>query len=105
MNEEILSDIRNKLTAPKIALEKLANGEKLPREYLELALKELKSIIVLLNGKRSKKCKCDVSDCAKCLGINCQDKNCSVHTKERKKAWRDRWEKAKKKPFPHPIKY
>lgn len=41
MDEEILSDIRNKLTAPKIALEKLAKGEKLPKEFLGLALKEL----------------------------------------------------------------
>lgn len=48
MNEEILSDIRNKLTAPKIALEKLANGEKMPKEFLELAMKELNAAVVLL---------------------------------------------------------
>ena len=35
MNEEIPSEIRNKLTAPKIALEKLAKGERVPREFLE----------------------------------------------------------------------
>lgn len=53
MNEEILSGIRNKLTAPKIALEKLAKGEKMPKEFLELALKELKAAIVLLSGQKS----------------------------------------------------
>lgn len=50
MNEELLSDIRNKLTAPKIALEKLVNGENLPKEFLELALKELQAAIILLRG-------------------------------------------------------
>jgi hypothetical protein len=41
MNEEILSEIRNKLTAPKTVLEKLAKGEKVSKEFLELALKDL----------------------------------------------------------------
>jgi hypothetical protein len=41
MNEEILSEIRNKLTAPKTALERLARGEEVPRAFLMLALKEL----------------------------------------------------------------
>lgn len=50
MSEEFLSDIRNKLTAPKIALEKLAKGETLPKEFLELALKELNEALVLLQG-------------------------------------------------------
>ena len=35
MTDKILSEIRNKLTAPKIVLEKLAKGEKVPREFLE----------------------------------------------------------------------
>ena len=48
MDKELLSDIRNKLTAPKTALEKLANGEKVPKEFLELALKKLKTAIALL---------------------------------------------------------
>lgn len=48
MNDEILSEIRNKLTAPKIALERLAKGEKVPREFLELAAKELKAVIDLV---------------------------------------------------------
>jgi hypothetical protein len=50
MEKEILSDIRNKLTAPKIAMEKLAKGERLPKEFLELALKELNATLVLLQG-------------------------------------------------------
>ncbi len=48
MNGEILSEIRNKLTAPKIALEKLAKGERVPREFLELAAKEMEAAIVLV---------------------------------------------------------
>ncbi len=48
MNEEITSEIRNKLTAPKIALERLAKGEAVPKEFLELALKELNVITELL---------------------------------------------------------
>lgn len=53
MNQELLSDIRNKLTAPKVALEKLAKGEKLPKEFLELALKELNAALVLLQKGKS----------------------------------------------------
>jgi hypothetical protein len=48
MNDEILSEIRNKLTAPKIALERLAKGERVPKEFLELAAKELGTAIALL---------------------------------------------------------
>ena len=48
MNQEIPSEIRNKLTAPKIALERLAKGEKVPREFLELAAKEMEAAIVLV---------------------------------------------------------
>ena len=59
MNSEILSELRNKLTprlrsgqaAPKIALEKLAKGEKVPKEFLEIAAKELNAAVELLGGK------------------------------------------------------
>ncbi len=30
------------------------------------------------------KCLCDNPDCAKCLGVNCNDNNCSVHVLSRK---------------------
>ncbi|HBO98106.1 MAG TPA: hypothetical protein DE315_07335 [Candidatus Omnitrophica bacterium] len=60
MNDEILSEIRNKFTprlrsgqaAPKIAFEKLVKGERAPREFLELAAEELKAPLV-----------CRVCDC------------------------------------------
>ena len=52
MNDEILSEIRNKLTAPKIALEKLAKGERVPREFLELAAAELEAAVSLLQEER-----------------------------------------------------
>jgi len=52
--------------------------------------------------EKIRQCLCDNPTCAKCLGVNCQDKNCPVHTRERKEAWRNRWEKANKRPFPHP---
>ena len=51
------------------------------------------------------KCVCDNPTCAKCLSVNCQDKNCPVHASALKKAWRERWEKANNKPFPHPANY
>ena len=53
MNDELLSDILNKLTAPKIALEKLAQGENLPSEFIELALKELELSLVLIQKMNS----------------------------------------------------
>lgn len=46
------------------------------------------------------KCQCDESQCAKCLSVNCKDKNCITHTKEAKIAWRKRWEITNHKPFP-----
>lgn len=52
-------------------------------------------------NNRQKKCQCDESQCAKCLSINCQDKNCQIHTREAKIAWRKKWEIANNKPFPH----
>ena len=48
MENEILPEVRNKLTAPKIALEKLSKGERVPGEFLELALKELNAAVDLL---------------------------------------------------------
>lgn len=42
-----------------------------------------------------KKCLCDNSNYAKCLGSNCKDKNCPVQTKEQKEIWRTRWEGVK----------
>lgn len=60
MNKEILATISNKLTAPNTALEKMANGDKIPREFLELALKELASVTELikeLHSSNSKKTK------------------------------------------------
>jgi hypothetical protein len=53
----------------------------------------------------TKKCECSESQCAKCLSINCEDKNCPTHTKERKIAWRKNWELNNHKNFPHPENY
>ena len=47
MDNEILSGIRNKLTAPKVAIKRLAKGQKVPREFLELAAKELNAAAAL----------------------------------------------------------
>ena len=33
MTDEIIPTIRNKLTTPRVALEKLAKGEKIPKEF------------------------------------------------------------------------
>ena len=55
--------------------------------------------------EETKICFCDIPDCAKCLGINCKDKDCLVHTKANKKGWRLRWEKVNNRPFSHPENY
>ena len=47
MDSETISELRNKLTAPKIALERLAKGERVPREFLELAAEELNAAVDL----------------------------------------------------------
>ena len=52
MANEFFSEIRNKLTAPKIAIEKLAKGELVPREFLALAAEELNAALVLARGLR-----------------------------------------------------
>ncbi len=48
MNEEVIAEIRNKITVPKTALEKLSKGEKVSEVFLELALKELNTLGELL---------------------------------------------------------
>jgi len=35
-----------------------------------------------------RQCLCNTSDCAKCLGGNCVDDNCKIHTKEYKESRR-----------------
>ena len=47
MNTEILSDIRNKLTVPMVALARLEKGENVPQGFLELASKGLEVILAL----------------------------------------------------------
>ncbi len=36
------------------------------------------------------KCKCDTALCGKCLGSNCKDNNCPVHTEKLKADWQRR---------------
>ena len=50
--------------------------------------------------KPKQKCSCNNPTCAKCLGGNCQDDNCLIHTEAMKKVWRARWEVTHGKPFP-----
>lgn len=54
---------------------------------------------------QNNKCLCDDPACAKCLSVNCEDKECQVHTKVRKQAWQQNWEEGNKKEFPHPKNY
>jgi len=49
MDEEIKSDIRNKLTTPIVVLEKISKGERVPEKIAALALKSLKDAICLLD--------------------------------------------------------
>ncbi len=55
--------------------------------------------------KETKKCLCDEPQCAKCLSVNCEDKDCLIHTKEAKIKWQKNWEVDNKKPFPGPKNY
>lgn len=48
MDTELAAEIRNKLTAPLIALEKVKCGEKVPQHFVELSIKELERIVELL---------------------------------------------------------
>lgn len=57
------------------------------------------------NNLLVKKCLCDNPTCAKCLSVNCEDKECQVHTKEKKQIWQRNWEKGNKKEFLHPKNY
>jgi hypothetical protein len=68
------------------------------------ALREAKEGIESTKNNK-KTCACKTPLCAKCLSSNCQNKDCPVHTKQAKEEWRSQWEKAHKKPFPHPVNY
>lgn len=48
MNGETLAIIRNKLTAPKTALDRLSRGEEVSKEFLAAAAKDLDTTIALL---------------------------------------------------------
>jgi hypothetical protein len=50
MSEEILSEIRNKLTVPVTALERMAQGKPVPKGFLELAVAELRKAAALLRN-------------------------------------------------------
>ena len=55
--------------------------------------------------KKGIKCQCDDPRCAKCLGMNCKDRNCPTHTRDLKAEWRQRWERAHGEKFPRPVNY
>ena len=61
--------------------------------------------LITIKEDSQKKCLCDDKRCAKCLSVNCVDKECPIHTKEAKKLWRENWETANNKPFPVPDNY
>lgn len=46
----------------------------------------------LKGGDDTKTCNCDEPLCAKCLSVNCKDKNCITHTQENKDRWKRRRE-------------
>lgn len=35
-------------------------------------------------------CLCDTPTCAKCLGVNCKDEDCKIHTQEKKRMWQNK---------------
>ncbi len=48
-NKEILADIRNKLTMPATALEKISKGGKVPNKFLKEAYHQFKIALGLIN--------------------------------------------------------
>lgn len=52
-----------------------------------------------------KECLCNNPICAKCLGGNCQDKSCPIHTKKGKIDYRKRWDRNHSKPCLFPPNY
>lgn len=38
--------------------------------------------------ERTRECLCNEPSCAKCLGVNCEDSECKIHTQEAKNLWR-----------------
>ena len=56
-----------------------------------------------MNEQSNPKCQCNEPGCAKCLSVNCQDKDCLIHTKEAKIAWRRNWELGNNKKCPEII--
>ncbi len=53
----------------------------------------------------TRQCLCSEPQCSKCLAGNCEDKNCTIHTREAKKGWQRRWEVSNKKPWSGPKNY
>jgi len=45
MNPEFIADIRNKLQAPKTALELLNQGKDVPQEFIEITNRELDDVV------------------------------------------------------------
>ena len=73
---------------------------------ISAAKKIMKSVVQDDKTKSSKRvCLCKEPLCAKCLGINCEDKNCKIHTINNKKMWHKRWEIANKRKFPHVVSF
>ncbi len=54
----------------------------------------------VLKKKLGVKCTCNEPTCAKCLGVNCKDSNCPVHTMSMKKSYHKRWEDSHGEAFP-----
>lgn len=50
MNEEIKADIRNKLQAPKTALELLFEGKDVSKKFIGKALGDLEKVVKILNN-------------------------------------------------------
>lgn len=50
IDKETIAQIRNKLQAPMTALDLLAEGEDVPKEFIEKAKKDLEGIVKLLNN-------------------------------------------------------
>ena len=79
-------------------LEKHGYGNVSDEELIEISknIGQLADVVLAYEKNKkiaktqTKQCLCDNPTCAKCLGVNCQDDNCKIHTKEAKLKFKNR---------------
>ena len=76
---EITNDQRKEIASIKI----------LPGDKVKVTVDVNEELAELEAGNVDIKCECSDPLCAKCLLVNCKDKNCKVHPEDKKKEFRE----------------